>query len=389
MKILLFANASWNIYNYRMNLARSLNAAGHQVHFFSPHDEYSTLIDTPEFQWHPIRLDRKGINPVREWASIRTIRRVYRDIQPDIVFHFTPKCVLYGSQAAKQLGIPHIINTITGLGYLFSDRMMHHPMYSSLLKFLYRRALRGTRVVFQNPEDMAAFQRWQIVQEPQAHLVRGSGVDLDRFLITAETSQPPIVVCPARLIREKGIDEFVAAARLLQERKVQARFVLVGRVDQGNPSAISSQVIQRWVREGVIEWWGWRNDMEKVYQDSSIVCLPTYYNEGTPKTLIEAAASGRPIVTCDIAGCRDIVEDGKNGYLVPIRNARAVADALQRLLENPEMRVQMGIHGRQLVKNGYRHQIINALMMEIAGIAPTPHDTKLTDATNEPPTRDR
>jgi glycosyltransferase involved in cell wall biosynthesis len=225
-------------------------------------------------------------------------------------------------------------------------------------------------VIFQNPEDMKEFVSRKIIKKSQAYMVRGSGVDINKFVPTDEMSGVPIVVLPSRLIKEKGAFEFVQAARMLKERNVSARFVLVGQIDYENPSAISEKQIISWVEEGVVEWWGWRSDMVSIYQSSKIVCLPTYYREGTPKTLIEAAACGRAIIASNIPGCREIVRNNQNGILIKPSNVKQLADAIQALLEDNQLRMQMGLTGRQFVENEFHNKLITSEIKQVAGLHP-------------------
>jgi glycosyltransferase involved in cell wall biosynthesis len=269
---------------------------------------------------------------------------------------------------ARNVAIPKIINTISGLGYLFSGPKMNLPVVREIIRIFYWFSLIRSKVIFQNPEDMKEFLDHRIIHKEQAFLVRGSGVDINRFIPVPENDEIPIVVLPSRLIKEKGAFEFVQAARLLKSRNVSARFVLVGHIDYENPSAISEIQVNSWVEEGIVEWWGWRSDMEKVFQLSRIVCLPTFYREGTPKTLIEAAACGKAIVASDIPGCREIVHHNQNGILIETGNINQLVDAIQRLLGDKELRTQMGLMGRQLVEKEFHNLLITSEIMLVAGL---------------------
>jgi len=368
MKILFFANTSWNLYNFRFHLIETLVSDGHDVHLLSPQDEFTHFLTDAGFQWQTFQISRKGMNLLEEIKTLREVKEVYSQIRPDIVFNFTPKCVLYGSIIARILKIPKIVNTISGLGYLFSGPKMRLPVVREIIRTFYRFSLFGSQVIFQNPEDMKEFLDRRVIRKAQAFLVRGSGVDINRFVPTPEREGVPIVVLPSRLIKEKGAFEFVQAARLLKGRNVTARFVLVGQIDYENPSAISEKQINSWVEEGVVEWWGWRSDMDNVYQLSRIVCLPTYYREGTPKTLIEAAACGRAIIASNIPGCREIVRNNQNGILIESGNIKQLADAIQRLLGDKELRIQMGLTGRQFVENEFHNLLITSEIMQVAGL---------------------
>jgi glycosyltransferase involved in cell wall biosynthesis len=368
MKILLFSNTSWNLYNYRFDLIKTLVSSGHDVHLISPPDEFTQLLSDAGFQWHPFSISRKGMNPIKEINTIIALRKIYSEIQPEVVFHFTPKCVLYGSMVAKSLKITKIVNTITGLGYLFSLPKAKFPIIRAIIRSFYHYSLGGTNVIFQNPDDMKEFIDRKIIHKEQGFLISGSGVNIDRFVPKEESPGIPIVILLSRLIKEKGIFEFVEAARLLRSRKIEARFVLIGQIDEGNPSTITVNQLNQWVEEGVVEWWGWRDDPEKVFQQCSLVCLPTYYREGTPKSLIEAAASGRAIIASDIPGCREIVRNNQNGILIQPKNSLILAEAIQKLLLDPDLRKQMGKNGRKIAEKEFQNPLITLEILKAAGL---------------------
>ncbi len=368
MKILLFANTSWNLYNFRFHLIKTMVSMGHDVHLISPYDEFTHFLTEAGFQWHPFLISRKGMNPIKEIKTIIALRKIYSEIQPEVVFHFTPKCVLYGSVVAKSLKIPKVVNTISGLGYLFSLPRAKFPFLRIIIRLFYHYSLGGSNVIFQNPEDMKEFIDRKIIHQEQGFLIRGSGVNIERFVPKEESTGIPIVILLSRLLKEKGISEFVEASRLLRSRKIEARFVLVGQIDQGNPSSISMKQINHWVEEGLVEWWGWRDDPEIVFQKCNLVCLPTYYREGTPKSLIEAAASGRAIIASDIPGCREIVRNNQNGILIKPKDSQILADAIQKLLLDPDLRRQMGMNGRKIVENEFHNPLITSEILKAAGL---------------------
>ncbi len=358
MKIILFANTDWYLYNFRLELAKALHARGDDVIFLSPPGDYAAKLAELGFRWLAFPFSRRGMNPLAELGTIFRLWSLYRREKPDLVHHFTIKCVLYGSSAAHLAGVPHIINAITGLGYVFNEG---NHLLGALARFFYRLVLKNTQVIFQNPDDLEIFTQAKLLQPAQAHLIRSSGVDLSRFHSQTETpSQPPLIILPARLLKEKGVPEFVEAARLLKKRGIAARLALIGEPDPHNPSSVSSDELEDWVAEGVIESWGWQQDMPKIYAESHIVCLPSYYREGVPRSLLEAAASGRAIVTTDAPGCREVVRHGVNGLLVPLRDPQALADAIQTLLENPQLRQEMGLRGREIVEKEFSSEIVIA-----------------------------
>jgi glycosyltransferase involved in cell wall biosynthesis len=225
------------------------------------------------------------------------------------------------------------------------------------IKLFYRLVLNNTWVIFQNPDDRAAFLESHLVDPKKVTLIRGSGVDIRRFSPRPEPPGIPLVVLPARLLWDKGVGEFVTAARMLQTEGLHVRFALVGDGDDENPASVSASQLRAWENGGVIEWWGWQENMQDVYAQAAIVCLPSY-REGLPKTLIEAAACGRPIITSDVPGCREVVRQGENGLLVPARDASALAEALKDLLQNPKERLEMGKRGRIIAEKEFSMNLV-------------------------------
>ena len=346
LKFVFLANISWNIYNYRLPLIEALQGAGHTVLLLAPHDEYTRLLEQKGFRSTNLRMSQRGLTPLGELSTVRRIYSFYRRHKPDVVHHFTPKGVIYGSLAAKSAGVKRIVNTITGLGYVFSQEAA--STLRLITSQLYRIGISGTTVLFQNAEDMQRLRSIRGLGGAEFHLLAGSGINLARFHVEPEPEGTPVVMLAARLMMEKGVQYFVDAARILKKLNVPARFVLVGSPAQDAHAALTTGTIRAWVEQGLIEWWGWRDDMENVYTQANIVCLPTYYGEGVPRTLVEATACGRAIVATDIAGCRKVVTDGENGILVPVHDAPMLAKAVLQLLRDPEQRRRMGARGREI-----------------------------------------
>lgn len=356
MKILYFANTDWYLYNFRLNLARAMRERGNEVVLMSPAGEYGERLAAEGFRWIEFPLSRKGTNPLIELGTLKRLTEVYKKEKPDLVHHFTVKCVTYGSLAARDAGVPYIVNAITGLGHVFVGNTLSVRLLRFIVRGLYKRAMGGTTVIFQNPDDMNLFLKMGLVDEGQSVLIRGSGIDVERFspLPEPETSTP-LVVLPARMLWNKGVGEFVEAAHILCNQGVHARFALVGMADSGNPEAVSLMQLGEWQKECVVEWWGWQEDITVVFAMAHIVCLPSY-REGVPRVLAEAAACGRALVTTDVPGCREIVQDGENGFLVPARDAPALAEALKKLIANPALRRKMGLQGRKFVEEKFSNE---------------------------------
>ncbi|MGD0611135.1 MAG: glycosyltransferase family 4 protein [Anaerolineales bacterium] len=356
MKILFFANTDWYLFNFRLALAQALRTEGYQVILVSPEGPYAARLRELGFRWLPFPLSRRGMNPFAELSTIVRLGWLYGHEKPDLVHHFTVKCVLYGSLTARLLRIK-TVNSVTGLGFVFLEGEGIRRWLTKLVKVFYRFVLKGTFVIFQNPDDRAYFLQTGLVDSKQIALIRGSGVDLARFSPAPEPKGMPLVILPARLLWDKGVEDFVEAARLLRAEGAQVRFALVGDSDPENPSSIPASQLNDWSQEGVIEWWGWRGDMEQIYAQANIVCLPSY-REGVPKTLLEASACGRPIVASDVPGCREVVRDGENGYLVPPHDPPAVAEALKILINDPSRRIQMGKRGREIAVNEFSAALV-------------------------------
>lgn len=360
LRLLFVVNDAGFFLSHRLPLAQAARDEGYDVHVATPDDQSSVVIQSRGFVFHPIPIARRGMHPLVELRSIRALRQLYRELAPDIVHHVTIKPVLYGGIAARLAGVPAVVNAVTGLGYIFISRGVKSAILRRLVKATYRFALRQarTRVIFQNPDDMALFEGEGLVRPSDAVLIRGSGVDMAVFLPRPEAVGIPIVLLASRMIWDKGVAEFVEAARLLHDQGITARFVLVGGPDSGNPSTIPQAQLEAWQKAMPVEWWGIRVDMPQVFAESHIVCLPSYYGEGIPKVLIEAAACARALVTTDTPGCREIVQHEINGLLVPPRDAYALAKAIRQLLQNPELRAQMGRRGREIAMTDFSLQTV-------------------------------
>ena len=375
MKFVFVANLSWNFYNYRLPLITALKEAGHEVVLLAPRDGYTSRLTTAGFRTAHVPMSQRGTNPLSEAATLLHIYRFYRLERPDIVHHFTPKAVIYGSLAARAAGVPRIINTITGLGYVFTEDARRDWSLRPLTLQLYRIALANTVVLFQSAADMSRLTTLLGGGGKNFKLLAGSPVNLAKFKPEPEPEGTPVVMMAGRLLREKGVEYFVEGARILRRDAVPARFVLVGKPDEGTRDGLTTPRIRAWADEGVLEWWGWRDDMEVVYPQAHIVCLPTYYAEGVPRSLVEAAACGRAIVATDIPGCRQVVRHGENGLLVPPRDAPRLAEAIGLLLRDPKRREAMGAKGREIAMRDFTSKQHLAEYFAVYGLSdPAPQD---------------
>lgn len=360
MKIILSANTDWYLYNFRLTQARFLRSLGWEVLLSSPAGDFSDRLQAEGFRWLPWNLGRKTTTPWTEWAAIREMTALYQLEAPDLVHHYTIKPSIYGSIAARRAGVPGIVNSITGRGFVFLEGGARIRLLRALVHWMYRYAFRrpNLRAIFENQSDLEYFIRQRLIEPGRAVLVESVGVDPEVYTPSPPPDGTPVVMMAARMLWDKGVGEFVEAARLIGAPH-RARAVLVGGPDEGNPSSVPVAQLEAYRNEGVVEWWGFQDDMNAVLARCSIFVLPTKYAEGVPVALLEAAACGRPIVTTTVPGARDAVVDGENGLLVPPGDARALAAALERLLPDPETRGRMGQAGRKRILERFTAEQVN------------------------------
>lgn len=348
-KILFLITEDWYFWSHRLSLARGARDAGFQVLVVTRVNQHGNLIEKEGFKLVPVSLVRRSRNPLRELRTISQLIRIYRRERPDLVHHVAIKPILYGSLAARIAKVPAVVNALAGLGYMFTGERSRIGFVKKFINIAYRAAFfsKNSKVIFQNPDDASVFLNAGIVNSRDIAIIRGSGADLSYFLPIPEAQGVPLVVLASRMLWDKGAKEFVEAAKILRVSGVKARFALVGENDPHNPASVKTEQLEFWRNDGAVEWWGRRDDMLSVFSQSNLVCLPSY-REGVPKVLIEAAACARAIVTTDAPGCREIVRHGENGFLVPVRDSKALAGALQKLIEAPELRARMGARGREI-----------------------------------------
>jgi glycosyltransferase involved in cell wall biosynthesis len=367
-KIIFLIAEDWYFWSHRLPLARAALRNGYEVIIATRVSKHGQKILDEGFRLVPLSLSRESYSPLKELRTIIELRRLYGKERPDVVHQVALKPVLYGSIAALGRGNIRVINALAGLGYLVASstlkaRILRIAVWSAFGYFLRRS---GSRVIFQNEEDRDAIITTLKVPPENTVLIRGAGVDLETFSPAAlEPAGTPVVILPSRMLWNKGVKEFVEAARLLRAEGVKARFVMVGDTDSASPSGMPRQQLAAWHEEGVIEWWGRVEEMVSVYQGATVVCLPSHGGEGVPKSLLEAAACGRAIVTTNVPGCRDVVHDNVNGLLVPAKNVTELATAIRRLLENPILRSRMGIAGREIASREFSEQLVvqNTLLL--------------------------
>lgn len=356
-KILYFVNIPRFFVSHRLPLAVAAKNAGYEVHVATADDDAENIarIRDAGLIFHPLPLEQHSINPFKELRVMLAIAAVYRQLKPDIVHLVSVKPIIYGGIMARLMRLPAIVCSVSGLGYGFAEKQTRFDALQVLQKYTYKLALDYHRchIIFQNPDDMARFSKILVHDASHLNLIRGSGVDMHYFSPQPEASEPPVILFAGRLMWKKGLGDFLEAARRLKGR---ARFAIAGYVEATHPDIVSLEQIQAWESEALIEYWGKRDDMPQAFAESHIVCLPSTYGEGVPKVLIEAAACGRPIVTTDMPGCREITHDGENGLLVPPNDVDALTQALEKLIDNSDLRQMMGRKGREIAQEGYSLQ---------------------------------
>lgn len=364
-KLLFFITEDWYFWSHRLPIARSVRDSGFEVVIATRVNHHKARIEKEGFRLIPISLERRSKSIIKEILSVLEMIRIYRREKPDIVHHVAVKPVLYGSWAAGITGIP-TVNALAGLGFIFVAEGWKASILRRLAFFAYRSAFSARNAVgiFQNPEDLRLFVDAGIIKTGKAVLIRGSGVDTSCFIHLSELSGIPTIVLASRMLWDKGVGEFVDAARQLRKDGVDCHAVLVGIPDPENPASIPEETLRGWHAEGIVEWWGHREDMPDVFAKANIVVLPSY-REGLPKVLIEAASCGRAIVATDVPGCREIVRHNENGLLVPPRDSKALADALKILIRDSELRAKMGALGREIVEAEFSEEIVVRQTMEV------------------------
>jgi len=377
-RVLLVANTSWYLYNFRLPLLQDLRAAGYQVEAIAPHDSYTALLQAEGFTVHPWLVARRSINPLQEAHALVDLVRIYQRQCPDLAHHFTIKACLYGTIAAKLSKVPRVMNAVTGLGHVFLGTRKRTRLLRWALKPLYRAVFMARRatVVFQNADDQDKLVQLGITDGERAELIRGSGVDIDHFRPPADHAgrfhSPLQLLFPSRLIREKGVDDVLDACRTLWDEGIPLELLVAGDLDGGNRSSLSAAELQVLAQEPRLRCLGHVDDMRSLYAASDVVVLPSW-REGLSRALIEAAAMELPIITTDVSGCRDVVDHGINGLLVPLHDARAIELAIRLLLANPDLARRFGKAARQKVVAEFQVSIVNErTLAQYSALLPLP-----------------
>lgn len=355
MRIAIVLNTSWNIYNFRLNFVRELINQGHEVHAIAPYDEYSKYLTEAGCIYHQIKMDSRGANPIKDSALILELFFIYRKIRPDIILHYTIKPNVYGTLAASLLRIP-VINNVCGLGTVFLKK----NLVSAIAVFLYRISFRfANKVFFQNEDDLKLFVNKKLVTSSAADLVPGSGIDLNRFYATEfKRNDKFTFLLISRLITDKGILEYIEAVKQLKAAGVSANFQILGAKDPEHKRGIKTEVIDEWINSNTIEYLGTTNDVRKHIHNADCIVLPSY-REGTPRTLLEAASSGKPIIATDVPGCNNVVINHFNGLLCRLKDAEDLANKMREMTTfEDEVLQKFGRNGRSKMEAEYNESFV-------------------------------
>ena len=361
-KIVFFANSDWYLYNFRIALACYVRELGAEVVMVSPPGNYTKLIEAKGFRWVPVEMSRRSTNPATEIAVVFRLAKILRQEKPDLIHNFTIKSVVYGSIAAKIARVNSIVNAVAGLGFVFSNSGLQARVLKPVVKSLLKFALGGanSRLILQNPDDRTLFCNENLVESASICVIKGSGVNIQRFQpeLRRDDGHPLTVLMASRLLWDKGVMEYVEAAKEIKASRGDIRFVLAGSPDDGNPGSVTELDLQRWRDDGVIEPVGHIADMVSMLGQTDIVVLPTRYGEGVPRVLIEAAAAGIPLVGTNVPGCREVIIPDENGLLVEPGDVTGLAKAILRLLDNQAMRTRMSEKGRDLVLREFDEDVV-------------------------------
>jgi len=362
-KIVISSNTSWSIYNFRLGLVKALKEKGYEVTIVAPKDGYTRKLVDLGFEYHDIFINGKGTNPLEDLVTVGRYCKIYKNVKPSIALHFTVKPNIYGNVACKLLKIP-VISTITGLGTPF----VKGGILTFVVEKLYRLALRNSSYVFfQNKDDFELFSSKGLVNKSKCEILPGSGINVERFrpISSEEKGKSFRFLLIARLIWDKGIGEYVEAARMLKRKYKNVEFCILGPVGVDNPNAIPKEVVKSWENEGVIRYLGVSEDVREEIAASDCVVLPSYYREGIPRVLLEAAAMEKPIITTDSVGCREVVDDGVNGFLCKVKDAGDLANKMEMMLNLSEgERAKMGKAGREKVIREFDERIVIGKYLE-------------------------
>lgn len=366
MRLLYIITEDWFFASHFLDRAVAAKSRGFDVAVVTRKRSDTSRIESLGISVFPVEFSRHGLNPFREFVTVRQIRRAIRQFEPDIIHNIALKPVVLGTLAARSCRIRNVVNAPVGMGYIFSSQDRKAKILRPFIRQIFRLFLNptGSRVIIENHDDFDSLLASHFVRPTDLVLIKGAGVDTKIFASSPEPPEPIVISLVARMLRDKGVTEFVDAARLIATAGVDAEFRLIGDIDLGNPTTLNRSQLEEWSNQGVVIWEGQRNDISTVLSSSHIVCLPSY-REGLPKSLIEALAAGRPVVTTNVPGCREVVIHEHNGLLVEPRNPRALAEALQRLIADKDLRIRFGAAGRLRAEHEFSTTRINSQTLDV------------------------
>ena len=358
-KLLFLVTEDWVFCSHRLPTARAARKAGLQVVVATHVNKNGERIKREGFRLIPIRMRRSGHGLFGELLSLIELIHIYRAERPDIVHHVAIKPVVFGSLAALFLRPSLVVNAVNGFGTLFLSDSIKIKMMRFFVQHIFRFIFNqpGFCVIVQNPDDFSGLSEIASLEPERISLILGSGVDISHFTVLPEPLGVPVIALVSRMLTDKGVCEFVEAAKILRKKNINLRLVLVGPTDPDNATSIDESQLRQWSDSGVVEWWGERRDVREVWAEASIAVLPSY-REGLPKTLLEAAACGRPIITTNVPGCREVVRHEENGLLVPAKDSGALAQAIFRLIDDPKWGRRLGLAGRKRTEALYSEEIV-------------------------------
>ena len=354
MRIVYIVNVDWFFISHRLPIAIEALKQGHEVHILAQDTGKMAYLESLGLEVHPIGLERGSLNPFQAFKLLIDLRNTLKCIQPDVVHLVTIKPILIGGIASILAKVPSIVYAISGLGFIFTNTMLKAKILRLGIIPLYRLALsaKNKKVIVQNLDDLRILRQYVSIPESQTVLIPGSGVNLEQFNILSLPLKNKIVLMACRLLADKGVYEFHKSAQLLKEKYSDVRFVLVGGIDPDNPASLTEQELNEWVQKGDLEWWGHQSNMPEVLSQATIVVLPSY-REGMPKVLLEAQALGRPIVTTDVPGCREAIENGKTGFLAQVKDEHSLANAIEKMIINDELCLEFSRNARALAEHKF------------------------------------
>jgi glycosyltransferase involved in cell wall biosynthesis len=366
LKLFIVVSEDWSFWSHRLSLAESAIDAGFDVTVLTKVNELEEKIKGKGINVININFVRSSKSPITDLLNIIKLFSIFRKEKPDLIHNVALKTILIGSLAALFNRKSVVVNAFTGLGYVFSSNQLQAKIIRLFIKPVFHLIIRRSNywTIFQNPDDSNLFNGLGLIEPERSVIIRGSGVDTNDFLQVTDTNNTPVVMLASRMLWDKGVGEFVEAAKRLRDENSDAKFILVGDADTDNPMSIPVSTIKQWTNEGYVRWEGHSNNMPETLASASIVCLPSY-REGLPKVLLEAAAVSRPLIATDVPGCREIVKNGENGILVKLKDVDSLYNAIKMLISNNEMRKAMGRQSRMLVESELSTEIINKQTLEL------------------------